>query len=105
MVINDDEKLAREERWDSLHGVITNRKYLPAQEVISQYHGLWQVEESFRITKHGLRIRPVYHWTPQRLKAHIAICYYALPSALTEHSRQNYKVVGKKISTVPYEIK
>ena len=77
LVINE-EKLAREERWDGLHGVITNRKDLPAQEVISQYHGLWQVEESFRITKHDLRIRPVYHWTPRRVKAHIAICFMAL---------------------------
>ena len=28
------------------------------------YHGLWQVEESFRITKHDLRVRPIWHWTP-----------------------------------------
>jgi len=31
-----------------------------AEEVLSQYHGLWQVEESFRITKHDLRVRPVF---------------------------------------------
>ena len=41
------------------------------------YHGLWQVEESFRITKHDLRVRPVWHWTPERIRAHIAIFFMA----------------------------
>ena len=27
-------------------------------KVMSHYHGLWQVEECFRITKHDLRVRP-----------------------------------------------
>ncbi|MDR0206619.1 MAG: hypothetical protein LBI45_05120, partial [Bacteroidales bacterium] len=34
---------------------------MKADEILSQYHGLWQVEESFRISKHDLRIRPVFH--------------------------------------------
>ena len=45
--------------------------------VLSQYHGLWQVEESFRIEKHDLRMRPVFHWSPDRIKAHLAICFVA----------------------------
>jgi len=45
---------------------------------IVEYRGLWQVEETFRISKHDLRMRPIFHWKPQRIKAHIAICYMAL---------------------------
>ena len=26
---------------------------------------------------HTIKIRPIYHWTPQRVRAHIAICYMA----------------------------
>jgi len=53
------------------------RKQMNAEEVLSQYHGLWQVEESFRISKHDLRVRPVFHWSAKRIKAHIAICFVA----------------------------
>jgi len=74
-----EEKLEREALWDGLHGVMTNvrEKDMNAEEVLSQYHGLWQVEESFRITKHDLRVRPVFHWSAKRIKAHIAICFVA----------------------------
>ena len=38
---------------------------------------LRRVEESFRITKHDLKVRPVFHWKPDRVMAHIAIAYMA----------------------------
>ena len=50
---------------------------MSAQEALQQYRGLWQVEESFRITKHDLKVRPIYHWTPDRIKAHLAISFIA----------------------------
>ena len=75
----NEEKLVQEALWDGLHGVMTNikEKDMDAEEILSQYHGLWQVEESFRITKHDLRVRPVFHWSAKRIKAHIAICFVA----------------------------
>jgi transposase len=36
---------------------------------------LWDIEESFRVNKHTLEMRPIYHWAPPRIHAHIAICY------------------------------
>ena len=48
-----------------------------AEELLNQYRGLWQVEESFRISKHDLKIRPIYHWTPRRVRAHIALSFMA----------------------------
>jgi transposase len=71
----DNEKLKEEARWDGIKGVFTNDSNLSNEEVLSHYRGLWQVEESFRINKHDLRIRPIYHWTPHRIKAHIAIAF------------------------------
>lgn len=66
-----------DQRWDGLYGVITNLPDTNAQEVLAHYKGLWQVEESFRITKHDLKVRPIYHWTPRRVRAHIAISFMA----------------------------
>jgi len=78
-VMVDEEKLEREALWDGLHGILTNikEKKMKAEEALSHYHGLWQVEDSFRIEKHDLRVRPVFHWTARRIKAHIAICFVA----------------------------
>jgi hypothetical protein len=36
---------------------------------------LWVIEESFRINKHTLEMRPIFHWAPPRIHTHIAICY------------------------------
>jgi transposase len=73
----NQEKIDREALWDGLHGVFTNITNLTPEEVLSHYHGLWQVEESFRISKHDLRVRPVFLWNANRIRAHIAICYMA----------------------------
>jgi transposase len=77
----DQEKIEKAERWDGIHGIFTNHRELSVEKVLEQYHGLWQVEESFRISKHDLRIRPIYHWTPERIKAHVAICFMAFTCA------------------------
>ncbi|MEI7706880.1 MAG: IS1634 family transposase [Chlorobium sp.] len=74
----DEEKIKLAEQWDGLHGVITNSKEMPAKTAFEHYKGLWQVEESFRLTKHDLQVRPIYHWTPKRIQAHIAICFMSL---------------------------
>jgi transposase len=75
----DEEKLSKEALWDGLHGIFINikEKDMPVEEILTQYHGLWQVEESFRINKHDLRMRPIFHWTANRIHAHIAICFVA----------------------------
>ena len=74
----DEQKLKEAEKWDGLKGIISNSKTLTALQQITHYSGLWQVEETFRISKHDVKMRPIYHWTDKRIKAHIAICFMAL---------------------------
>ncbi|MBF0457689.1 MAG: IS1634 family transposase [Nitrospirae bacterium] len=74
----DTGKIEADSLWDGIHGVITNA--LPereAAELLTAYRGLWQIEEAFRVQKHDLKFRPVFHWSPGRIRAHIAICYIA----------------------------
>lgn len=73
----DEERIAKDALWDGLHGVITNLKKDSAESIIARYAHLWIIEESFRINKHLLKIRPIFHWKPNRVHAHIAICYMA----------------------------
>ena len=50
----DEAKLEEHKRFDGYFGFISNTD-LEASEIINQYRGLWQVEQSFRITKHNLK--------------------------------------------------
>ena len=73
----NEQKIEEDSVWDGLKGIVTNNIALSNEELIHQYSNLWQVEESFRITKHDLKIRPIYHWKPSRVKAHLAISFMA----------------------------
>ena len=46
--------------------------------VISRYHQLWHVEQSFRMSKFDLQARPIYHQKHDAIKAHVLICFVAL---------------------------
>ena len=54
---------------------------MPPQEVIAKYHDLWQVERSFRMSKHDLATRPIYHRTRDAIEAHLTIAFAALAVA------------------------
>jgi transposase len=73
----NESKIAEDSSWDGLWGVVTNVKEMEVPEILDHYKGLWQIESCFRIQKHDLRIRPIFHWTPDRIRAHIAICFMA----------------------------
>ena len=89
----NEERVAAEARWDGLCGIMTNIKDQEAQGLLSHYRGLWQIEACFRVQKHDLKIRPIFHWTPQRIKAHIAICFMAFTaqSYLRYRLRQQFE--------------
>ncbi len=96
IMLNED-KIKEDEKWDGLKGLIVNEtSTLSNEDILTQYSNLWQVEESFRITKHDLKIRPIYHWTPKRVKAHIAISFTAY--MLTRYLEYRVRLQYKKLS-------
>jgi transposase len=69
-------KVKEDERWDGWKGYLTNSD-LSAEKIYEQYRSLWQVERAFRITKGRLELRPMFHFTEKRIKAHVCICFVA----------------------------
>lgn len=84
----DEEKISKESRWDGLHGVLTNSD-LSIEEIVFRYRNLWVIEESFRINKHNLKMRPIYHFSPRRVLSHILICF--LTFALARQAQYKLK--------------
>jgi transposase len=46
-------------------------------EVVAHYQSLANVEHRFKVLKDFLGLRPVFHWTDQRVRGHIAVCVLA----------------------------
>jgi hypothetical protein len=91
----DEAKITEDAQWDGLHGVLSNTDLL-GEEIIERYKNLWVIEEAFRINKHNLKMRPIYHYTPSRIKAHIEICF--LTFALIRHAQHRLKQGGLVMS-------
>lgn len=63
-----------------IKGYVTNvpEKKMSNVDVISFYHHLWNVEQSFRMSKHDLEARPIFHRLDDSIRAHVLICFVAL---------------------------
>lgn len=94
--LNED-KILEAEQWDGLHGLISDIQDKPAEEIYNYYRGLYQIEDAFRINKTDLKIRPIFHWTPARVKAHIAVSYMAYCCYKAVEFKVN-KILGETIS-------
>ena len=46
--------------------------------VIGAYHRLFQIEKSFRMSKHDLQARPIYHHKRESIEAHLTVVFAAL---------------------------
>jgi hypothetical protein len=72
----DERRIEEDARYDGKWVLRTNTD-LPAAEVAEQYKNLWRIERAFRTLKSPLEIRPLYHWTERRVRAHVAVCVLA----------------------------
>jgi hypothetical protein len=61
-----------------LKGYTTNLTTVGPEFVINAYHQLWRIEKSFRMSKHDLQARPVYHHKRESIDAHLTIVFAAL---------------------------
>lgn len=51
---------------------------MDAKKIYGIYHGLWRIEESFKIMKSYLEARPVFLQKEAPIDGHFTICYIAL---------------------------
>jgi transposase len=93
----DETSLARARRLVGLKGYVTNipTEIMDPDEVISSYHDLWRVEQSFRMSKTDLRARPMFHHKRESIEAHLTIVFAAL--AVARYLQQRTGVSIKKL--------
>ena len=76
-VLNED-KIQEDKLFAGYNLIVSSETKLDARQIYEIYHGLWRIEESFRITKSYLEARPVYLQTKESIYGHFLICYLAL---------------------------
>jgi transposase len=75
----DMTKVAAEAKYDGKFVVTTNDDTLDAEDIALGYTSMMLIEGCFRRMKTtGLQTRPIYHWRPHRIIAHVKLCVLAL---------------------------
>jgi hypothetical protein len=74
----DPAKVRQAERLDGKFVVHSNDDTLTPEDLALGYKQLAQVERAWRLLKSGLRIRPLFHWAPHRICAHVSLTMVAL---------------------------
>lgn len=97
----NEEAIAADEKFDGYYAIQTSLLDLKAEKVLEAYHTLWKIEESFRIMKSTLEVRPIFHWTERRIKGHFVVCFLAF---LLERTLE-YKLKMNGIMMSPNKIR
>jgi hypothetical protein len=81
-----------------LKGYVTNLRACPdgtpvtAEFVIGAYHRLFEIEKSFRMSKHDLQARPIYHHQRDSIEAHLTIVFAALAVSRWTEDRTGWSI-------------
>jgi len=79
LTVKPDKKAREwEERIEGLLLLETTDLTTPAAEIVKRYKELAEIERGWRALKSTLLLRPVYHWTEDRIRAHVFMCVLAL---------------------------
>jgi transposase len=78
-VILNQKAIDEDATWDGFHGIaVSNSANLSVEQALGRYKELWHVEEAFRVAKNTLKTRPIFHWKPERIRAHVLLCFMTL---------------------------
>lgn len=96
----DYEKASNEEKYDGYFAIITSELDYDEKKIREVYHGLWRIEDSFRVTKSDIAARPMFVRTENHIKGHILICFVALVILRILQHKMNYSLSVERIVRV-----
>lgn len=74
----DKEKVNEDLKYAGYNLMVTSELDMEPLQIYQTYHSLWKIEESFRITKSYLDVRPIYVHKKETIYGHFLICYLSL---------------------------
>ena len=74
----DQGRIDEDLKYAGYNLLVTSELDMDPLQIYHTYHGLWKIEESFRLTKSYLDARPVYMQKKETIYGHFLICYLSL---------------------------
>jgi hypothetical protein len=74
----DRTKVKADEKLDGKYLISTTDPTMSAEDVALGYKQLLEVERAFRTLKTTLELRPLHHRLPERIRAHVLLCWLGL---------------------------
>jgi len=74
----DQAAIQQAQKHDGKFVVYSNDDTLSAEDLALGYKQLMRVEQCWRTLKSSIKMRPVFHWAPHRIHAHVAVTVLSL---------------------------
>ncbi len=83
MLILNEALIVKTQKLLGIKGYYTDLEEteVSSQTIIERYHELYKIEQVFRISKHDLKARPIFHQKSKPIQLHLLICFMALTVA------------------------
>jgi transposase len=78
ILVLDTKKIEEEEKYDGYYAIVTSELDDSDEHIFDMYRGLWQIEETFKVTKSVLGTRPLYLRLEEHINAHLLTCFISL---------------------------
>jgi transposase len=98
------DQIMEDEKYDGYYAIVTNLydegenkgKY-DEGKIIDIYRGLWQIEDSFRVSKGDLESRPVFVSRKDSIESHFLTCFISLVILRLIQKRVDWKLTPEEI--------
>ena len=99
--IDSAQKLKIVEHYFGKKLTITDRNEWSTQEILQAYYDQDCIEKIFRDTKNSehFSLRPIYHWTSQKIRVHIFICLLGLTLSSLLHRELHSRKIFPEFDT------
>ena len=98
----DKAKIQNEAQYDGKYLISTSDDGILAEDVVLGYKQLSEIERVFKDMKHLIDIRPVRHRLPERIRAHVLLCWLGmlLIRIVEQEAGQTWFQLKKTLSTL-----
>ena len=86
-------------RWLKKEGMLQLNRMVSPLDIVEMYHGLWKIEQTFRVTKSELDARPVYVSRKDRISSHFLTCFISLLIVRILEHELNHEYSSEQIIT------
>ena len=93
----DSEEVEKAAIYDGYHVLISSNLNHSMKDIIDLYDSKDGIEKAFYTIKHPIRINPIRHWTPQRVRGHVYVCVVAYLLYSVARYRLKLKGIDKSV--------